>query len=428
MENKTYVLNRETGKIELYFEKSEYDALSDDQRGSLRSGYLWSRAKKAWVSRAKFPNLYGAKRVAQELGFTEEEKVGERLTYEEQLERKKERAEARAERYEGYAENAQKRAKTLTKEFEHFSKDIAFVTQPIIPGHAGSEAFARRRRQIAERFEKGMQENRKSDYFKERAKIARETAESAELGNPSYLNNRIKECTASIRKLQKNLDAYDEILNKLKAPDDGNTTYKGRYSEEQVQKWQEDTLERIEIQVDKLGFFQNCMDEIGGYRFSQENIKPGYLVKMRGYGKYKILKANPTTVYARSETTDMVHSFYYADIESIISDQAETPREDTELHPYEKDDILVWDPHGSGRYLAAYQVVAVTEKTVQMREIEFDSDGQPEKNNFKKEARVIRRKPYINLITNQWGICGAGQRILRKLAKKEDDENAESDI
>ena len=273
-----------------------------------------------------------------------------------------------------------------------------------------------------------MQEYRKSDYFKERAKIARETAESAELSNPSYLNNRIKECTASIRKLQKNLDAYDEILNKLKAPDDGNTTYKGRYSEEQVQKWQEDTLERIEIQVDKLGFFQNCMDEIGGYRFSQENIKPGYLVKMRGYGKYKILKANPTTVYARSETTDMVHSFYYADIESIISDQAETPREDTELHPYEKDDILVWDPHGSGRYLAAYQVVAVTEKTVQMREIKFDSDGQPEKNNFKKEARVIRRKPYINLITNQWGICGAGQRILRKLAKKEDDENAESDI
>ena len=38
MENKTYVLNRETGKIELYFEKSEYDALSDDQRGSLRRG------------------------------------------------------------------------------------------------------------------------------------------------------------------------------------------------------------------------------------------------------------------------------------------------------------------------------------------------------------------------------------------------------
>ena len=57
--------------------------------------------------------------------------------------------------------------KSLTKEFEHFSKDIAFVTQPIIPGHAGSEAFARRRRQIAERFEKGMQEYRKSDYFKE---------------------------------------------------------------------------------------------------------------------------------------------------------------------------------------------------------------------------------------------------------------------
>ena len=252
MENKTYVMNRETGKIELYFEKSEYDALSDAQRESLRSGYLWSRAKKAWVSRAKFPNLYRPKRIAQELGFTEERKVGAHLTYEEQLERKKERAEARAERYEGYAENAQKRAKSLTKEFEHYSKDIAFVTQPIIPGHAGSEAFARRRRQIADRFERGMQEYRKSDYFKERAAIAMETAGNAELSSPSYLNNRIKECTASIRKLQKNLDAYDKILNSLKKPDDGNNTYKGRCSEEQVQKWQEDTLEMMEIQVDNL--------------------------------------------------------------------------------------------------------------------------------------------------------------------------------
>lgn len=96
------------------------------------------------------------------------------------------------------------------------------------------------------------------------------------------------------------------------------------------------------------------------------------------------MKANPTTVYARSETTDMVHSFYYADIESIISDQAETPREDTELHPYEKDDILVWDPHGSGRYLAAYQVVAVTEKTVQMREIEFVPMDNLKKTTLKK--------------------------------------------
>ncbi len=124
----------------------------------------------------------------------------------------------------------------------------------------------------------------------------------------------------------------------------------------------------------------------------------------------------------------LVENRYCMEIERIISDQAETPTEDTELHPYEKGDILVWDPHGSGRYLAAYQVIAVTEKTVQMREIEFDSDGQPEKDNFKQGEKTIRRKPYVNFITNQWEIRGADNKDLKKLAKKEDDENAESDI
>ena len=83
--DKKYILNRETGKIELHFEKSEYEALPEDKKRVLRSNFLFSRTAQAWVSRAKFPNLYSAKRAAEELGFTEGEKVGERLTYAEQM-------------------------------------------------------------------------------------------------------------------------------------------------------------------------------------------------------------------------------------------------------------------------------------------------------------------------------------------------------
>ena len=82
---KKYILNRETGKIELHFEKSEYQEMPEDKKRILRSNYLFSRKAEAWVSRAKYPNLYSAKRAAEQLGFTEGEKVGERLTYAEQL-------------------------------------------------------------------------------------------------------------------------------------------------------------------------------------------------------------------------------------------------------------------------------------------------------------------------------------------------------
>ena len=211
MEN-TYILNRETGKIELHFEKEEYDALSEAQRQSLRSAYLWSRRAQAWVSRAKTPNLYRPKQVAKELGFTEEEKVGERLTYAQQLQRQTERAETRAERYEEYAANAEKRGAALTGELEKHRGDIAFLTQPILSGHSGSESFANQRRKIFARFDRGMEEYRKSEYFKEKAATAMATAENAQLKNSSYLYNRIKEGTSAIRKIKKNLDKADALM------------------------------------------------------------------------------------------------------------------------------------------------------------------------------------------------------------------------
>ena len=39
---RTYIFNRETLKIELHFEKSEYDALNEEQRRELKSNFLWS--------------------------------------------------------------------------------------------------------------------------------------------------------------------------------------------------------------------------------------------------------------------------------------------------------------------------------------------------------------------------------------------------
>ena len=95
-----YIFNLETTKIELYFEKSEYATLTAEQKSDLKSAFLWSRTGGCWVSRAKEPNLWRAKQIAAKLGFTEEQREGERLSFSEQVECQTDRAERRAERYE----------------------------------------------------------------------------------------------------------------------------------------------------------------------------------------------------------------------------------------------------------------------------------------------------------------------------------------
>ena len=50
-----YIHNRETGKLELHFDKPEYDALTDEQRSEIKSAFLWGRRSGCWISRAKEP-------------------------------------------------------------------------------------------------------------------------------------------------------------------------------------------------------------------------------------------------------------------------------------------------------------------------------------------------------------------------------------
>ena len=241
------ILNCETGKIELHFEKSEYTALSTEQKADLKSAFLWSNCGKCWVSRAKEPNTYRAERVAEKLGFSGIDKQGERLSYAEQLERKAEKAEARADRYEGYAANAEQRGAAMTAPLEHMRGDIAFFTQPIIAGHAGSQAFARARQRLYDKYDRGMEEYRKSGYYRDRAATARATAENAQLQNRIYLDNRIRECNKNLKNLQSRIVRIENNLyslrngETLKAWDGSPLTIEGQEQREA------DVLERYEV-------------------------------------------------------------------------------------------------------------------------------------------------------------------------------------
>jgi hypothetical protein len=289
-----YILNQETQKIELHFSKAEYQALGESLKSEIKSAFLFSGKAGAWVSRST-NNHWRAEKVAEKLGLENGGKVGERLSYAEQLEAKAEKAEARAERYEQYSENAEKRAESLQSDFNKYRKDWSWLTQPIIAGHSGSRAFASHRNKVMARFERGFEEYKKSEYYQDRAATARATANNVKLNDKVYLDNKIKECNKELKIYQDCIVKYEDALYKIQQGE----CLKNRSGEvltaDYIEQRITDLLEKYEWENDKLDFFENCLSELGGIAYSKENVKKGDFVKIRGeWGK--VLSANPTTV------------------------------------------------------------------------------------------------------------------------------------
>jgi len=397
-----YILNLETGKIELHFEKQEYQALPEATKKEIKSAFIFSGKRSAWVSRAKEPNLWRAHRIAAKLGFTQEQRTGERLSYAKQVERKAERAEARAERYEGYADNADKRREHLQADFNKHRGDIAFVTQPNINSNGG-RAFTNYRNKVMNRYSKGFEEYRKSEYFKERATIAQNTANMKKYQDRVYLDNRIRECEKNLKQLTGNLVRYEEILHSLENATDDRPSIYTNNTIEGVQKSIEYVLERMETEIDKQAYMENCLDEIGGIQYSKANIKPGYIVQIRGSRDYQVIKANPKTVDALHIGTGMTLNYNYSEIQDIVKAEEVKPKNETEQHPYKEGEILVHYNCGGNRVIRAYQVIKRTAKTIQVQEVEI-VDNIPQQGQFKSGSKPQRKKPSINNWSGNWAV------------------------
>lgn len=363
--NNTYTKNLETNRIELRFKngKADYLALPSNQRKMLNSAYLWSRTADAWVSRST-RNHWRAIDVAKKLGFTDMVQVGQRLSYEEELERKAAKAEQRAERYDEYARNARNRGKQMQSEFKEKCKDWSFVTQPNV-NSSGGRRFTNYRNRIRDRFNRGLDEYRKSDYFLEKSSTAQETASMKQLQDKVYLHNRIEECEKNIRNMERILVRAEESKD---------------------EEWQNRVLENMEYEIDKLAFMKNCMDKLGGVAYSQENIKPNYLVKIRGSWS-KVVKANKKTLDIIGCSGFRLRYPYAAIKELKIPEGWEEPQ--ALENPYQLGQILTYLNVSGNRIISAFQVIKTTKKTITIQEIKVQ-DNKPIKDTFISE-QVLRR-------------------------------------
>jgi len=391
--NRHYIFNLETTKIELHFEKSEYNAMTDEQKRELKGAFLFSGKGKCWVSRAKEPNLWRAKQVAEKLGFTGEQREGERLTYGEQLDRQAERAEARADRYEGYAENAAKRGEQLQKPLNSFHGDISFFTQPNINSSAG-RAFTNYRNRLYARYESGFKEYRKSEYFKDRAETARGTASQAQFSDPAYLDRRIKECQKEVRAREKNIIHYEKILQAVENGEQKKWRGGEVVTVEEVNALIGRELELAEKAMDKQGYLENCLDDLGGRRFSKDNVKPGYIVDIGRYGPVEVLSTGPVNLVYKILTggaAGMGGTAAYAEIKDIIKAEEKKP----DIHPFtvgEQFKAIRRDyPDDTMRPVTTeivYEIVKASDTTIQLK-----AAGTDEK--------PITRKP-VKTYSGQW--------------------------
>lgn len=396
-----YIMNKETGKLELHFDKDDYMALPEESKKEIKSNFLFSRKASAWVSRAKFPNLWRAEAVAKKLGLEDGGKVGETLSFREQMERKAERAEARAERYDNKAASAESRAEALQKPINNMHGDISFFTQPNINTAAG-RAFTRKRDKMWAAYERGFEEFKKSSYYAERAEIARQTAQGTKPTDKGFCDRRIKDAEKTIRAQKRNIETYNGYLEKISS---GETIrrYNGEIiQEEEICSWIENAEEIIDQAISKSIYYHECLEELGGVTFSKENIKPGYIVQIHRYGKCEVIstgKVNITYKILEGGASGFTLKAAYAEIEKIIS----TEISEEIKHPFKVGDKYTVEKWNGERYEPKeYVVTKVTRDKVTLKS---------------GKERAINRKPR-NYRGNEWalGICDGRSGTVYKSA------------
>lgn len=294
-----YIKNLETGKLELHFSKDDYLALDKALRQEIRRYFQFSKYRTAWVSKAK-NNLYSPLQVAKKLGLEYRGEEGEKLSFEEQLNIKQEKAANRADRYQTYKDNSKKRQEALQSEFNKYRKDWAWLTQPNV-NTAGGRAFTNHRNKVMARYDKGFEEMEKQNYYSDRIAAAERTAAGEQYNDPGFLQRRVEEIEAIIRKIKRNMQPYEDKLKLGKT----SKYIDGKY---QVVDLTEDDkikyawyclkyLEQIADETDKLNFYQERLADIGGLTYSKDRLKEIRALYLDYRGKtYPIKSLNTKTV------------------------------------------------------------------------------------------------------------------------------------
>lgn len=223
------------------------------------------------------------------------------LTYEEQREALRQRAESRAERFGGYAASAEANSERAFKAVHEIADNIP-LGQPILVGHH-SERHARRDAQrIEDGMRKGIDEADRAAGWKGRAAHNEKLAEGDERHSLRFIDQRIADTDAELRDLDRRIAGTC-------------------YTDGSVVPASGDYLAMLEGHraeaVEKRAYWAGLLEKRGGVAYSSDTIKVGDAVNGGGWGWCKVERVNRLSVTIRyhwTETYSTTQTVRYAAI------------------------------------------------------------------------------------------------------------------
>ena len=313
-----YYINNEMQKLILEFNKEDYLKLSDETKKELKSKFLWSGKKQAWVSRGKKGSFSFRNAIlfAEANNLKKEEEVGKELSFSEQKEKEKAKAE--------YKENKiSEKIKTLEKEINEIDKkldsppynDYSFLTEPIKIGHHSEKKHRNARQKMSNMLTKRYQIYNEILSLKEKTPLQRLIGLES---NIFYVNKKVEDIQKEIDRAEKKVEKYKETIALIENTQEksiGQNEEEQKKAKEYVNKKYEYLknvvgfstpngekryLSLIQKAKEKQNYYKRIQEELKGQGFkvfSKESIeKEGYnSVKIRD-NWYEIIKLNPKTV------------------------------------------------------------------------------------------------------------------------------------
>lgn len=283
-----YIVN-EDNKAELHFYFLDYKALDQNKKNEIKKYFLWGKGRQAWVSKG-FYNTWGAQSVIKMLNLPLWEKRARR-SFADEVERKKDNAEYRSDRYEAKAQKAVTRAESLQSEFNRLRKDWSWITQPNINTSRG-RSFTRARDRVYQKYERGFEELKKSDYFMDKAGISKNTAAMKKYEDLDFVARKIKETEKSIKAKYAYIEQYNKALES--ASDE---------RKEKLETYIEDTIRDLDYLQTKHLFLSAKYEDLveqkqsKGKFFTKERLQNEKVTFIKE-GRYwhKVIRLNATTV------------------------------------------------------------------------------------------------------------------------------------
>ena len=223
----------------------------------------------------------------------------DRVTFAEQREAERQRAEDRADRMAGYATNAAARSDAAYERARQIGDRIPFG-QPILVGHHSERGHRADLRRIDRAMRTSVEEAAKAGHYERRAELNDRKAEGDERHTLAFCVRRAEEAEALARKAER--------------------TLAGEYLCEAERVRQEGFLADAR---ERAAYWRGLIEAKGGVRFTKDTLKPGMEVCIRREW-WRVLRCGPRNVRVVSLKTEhltgyqrWIMSYPYAEVREV---------------------------------------------------------------------------------------------------------------